>query len=174
MKILKSHCLFIFLFPLLIGVSLSCAGGDIQSSIKGTWKSACMDLGSGVYIITTTTYDGAGHSSDKTVFYSDSGCSKPTGMVKANTSSNYVIGQKVTAGDGQEAYEIDITIKAWQLTQNGSVLRSGGAMPTMYDIIAIKGNKLYSSGLSRAQKGPITNPAQRPTTLDMKNYFKRQ
>jgi len=174
MKLLKAHPLLPIAFFLMIVGCDGVSGADIASTIKGTWKSVCMDLGSNTYIISTATYDGAGTATDKTVFYSDPGCSSPTGLVKSTSSLSYVIGNKVKAVDGTDANEINITINAWQLSQNGARVQGGGAVPTQYDIIAIQGDKLYSSGLSRAIKGPITNPADRPNTLDKTNYYSRQ
>jgi hypothetical protein len=178
MKTRKAHTLFIFTLTLLLGASFLCirsADADtatVQGNLKGSWKSGCMDLGASIYAVTTISYDGAGKSNDKIVFYSDAACSKPTEMVKTNTSS-YKIGNKVDVG-GQEAYEFEVTIKSWKLTQYGSLLKSGGPVPTQYDIISIQDDKLYTSGVKRKDKGPILDPAQRPTTLDKKNYYTRQ
>jgi hypothetical protein len=174
MKTLKPPTLVILTFTFLLATSfigMRNAAAE-PAALKGSWKSGCMDLGASVYTVTTTSYDGAGNTTDKIVFYSDAACSKATEMVKTNTSA-YKIGQKVDAG-GQEAYEIDITIKKWELEQYGSVLKSGAAVPTQYDIIAIQDDKLYTSGQSRKDKGPILDPAQRPTTLDKKNFSTRQ
>lgn len=178
MKTHKPHILAILTLTLLLGASFLCirsADADtaaVQAALKGSWKSGCMDIGASIYTVTTMSYDGAGKSNDKIVFYSDPACSKPTDMVKNNASS-YKIGNKVDVG-GQEAYEIDITIKSWKLKQYDSLLKSGGGVPTQYDIISIQGDKLYTSGLNRKDKGPILDPAQRPTTLDKKNYYTRQ
>lgn len=146
---------------------------SVQAALKGTWKSVCMNLGSGVFITITSTYDGAGHASDKVVYYSDAGCGAPTGLVKSNSSVSYSVGAPIQVGSRQ-AHAINSTIQSWQLTQNGSVIKSGGAVATQYDIFAIEGNKLYTSGLTRGQSGPITSAAGRPTTLDTTNYFTKQ
>lgn len=162
---------------LALGVTLPTHGQDsvpsIQEQLKGTWKSVCMKLDSGGSMVMTSTYSGAGSSQDKVVFYQDPACATPSGLVKTNTSVTYTLGPPSTSGD-KKIYPIDATIQSWKLTQNGTVIRSGGAVPTQYDIFAIEGNKLYTSGLSRSKKGPITNPAQRPTTLDSANYFVKQ
>jgi hypothetical protein len=146
---------------------------SIQGQLQGTWKSVCMKLDSGGSMVMTSTYSGAGSSQDKVVFYTDGACAAPSGLVKSNPSVSYTIGTPSTLGD-KKVYPIDTTIQSWQLTQNGSVIRSGGAVPTQYDIFAIEGNKLYTSGLTRSHKGPITNPAERPSTLDTTNYFVKQ
>lgn len=161
----------------LIAVSSASAQPDsdleaIQASMKGTWTSVCMDLGGGVYIKSTLTYDGAGKASEKVVFYKDAACTTPTGLVKTNIST-YRIGEK-TEIDGQEAFEIDVTIVKWELKQGGSVIKRGGAVPIQYDVVAVKDDTLFNSGLTRAKKGPITDPAERPVTLDKKNIYKRQ
>jgi hypothetical protein len=144
----------------------------IQASLRGTWQSVCMNLGDGQFIKITMSLDGAGGSNDKTVFYRDAGCSNPTGLVKTNSSVSYQIGSPVTAS-GKSAHQIDTTINTWQLTQDGAVIKNGGAVPTQYDIVAVEGDKLFTSGLNRANPGMITNPTQRPTTLDTANYYTR-
>lgn len=146
----------------------------IQNSLRGTWQSVCMNLGSGQFIKVTMTLDGAGGSNDKTVFYRDGGCSSPTGLVKTNSKVTYRIGNSVSIPGGKTAREIDTTIQSWRLTQDGTVVKSGGPVPTQYDIVAVEGDKLYVSGLNRAHPGMITNPAQRPNTLDTANYYTRQ
>lgn len=157
--------------------SVQCAKADfhegkIQDELKGDWKSQCMDMESGVFIQTTSTFDGAGNSTDKVIFYSDAACSKATEMVKSD-SATYKIGKQIDA-EGMKAYEMDLTITQWSLEQHGSTLKSGGAVPTQYDIIAVEGDKLYTSGLTRKEKGPILDPAKRPTTLDKQNFFTKQ
>ena len=157
--------------------SLHCANvdsaeGDIQGQLKGSWTSKCMDVGSGVYIKTTSTFDGAGQVTDEVVFYSDSACTHPTKMVKTDTAT-YKIGKSLDV-EGMTAYEMDLTIKEWSLKQYGNTLKSGGEVPTQYDIVAIESDKLYTSGLTRKDKGPIVDPARRPTTLDKQNFFTKE
>ncbi len=175
-----------FIFPILLAVmaySLGVSGmrslaaqenqAAAQAALKGTWKSVCMNLGSNVFITIKSTYDGAGNSKDKVVYFSDPGCSTPTGLVKANSSVSYKVGRQFDVGS-RKAYEIDSSIQSWQLSQNGSVIKSGNGVATQYDIFSIEGNKLYTSGLTRGQRGPITSPAGRPRTLDTANYFTKQ
>jgi hypothetical protein len=148
-------------------------GAAVQAAMKGTWESVIMDLGDGVYIKTTMTYDGAGHSTDKVVFFSDAGGTSPTGLVKTNTST-YKIGKKIDLGEGEAAQAIDVVVVKWELKQGGSVVKSGGPLPPQYDLFLIKDDTLYNSGLTRVKKGPILDPAARPMTLDKTNLFKKQ
>ena len=122
--------------------------------------------------MTTSTFDGAGQSTNKVIFYSDAACSQPTAMVKTDTAT-YKIGKQIDI-EGMKAYEMDLTITKWSLEQNGSTLKSGGEVPTQYDVIAIEGDKFYTSGLTRKDKGPVLDPAERPNTLDKDHFFAKQ
>jgi hypothetical protein len=170
----KSKILHWTVFTILIVFSPAgfCQSFD-QTVIKGTWKSVCMDLG-GVYIMTTVSFDGAGASNDRTDFFNDAACSAPTGMAKINSKVGYSIGPKMGQQGDLDLYPIDVTIQATSLTQNGTVLKSGGPLPKQFDVIAIKGDTLYMSALDRPNKGPITSPAERPTRVDTKNIYTRQ
>jgi len=145
---------------------------DIETLVKGTWKSVCMDVGSDVYIITTIVFDDDGQEHDTVDFFSDSACSSATGLVKTN-QTNYSLGGTIIAS-GKSAYEIDTTIISWELKQDGVLVTSGTDVPAQYDIIAIESDILYNSGITRADPGPITTPDDRPTTLDLVNFFTRQ
>jgi hypothetical protein len=147
-------------------------GSDIESSMTGTWKSVCMDIGSGSYIIITLVFDGAGGGYDVTNFYSDSGCTTATGLVKTS-QTRYALGGSSIISE-KNAYEIDITINSWELTQDGDVVTSGTNEPTQYDVVAVEGTTLFTSGLTRADPGPILTPDDRPTTLDLANFYTRQ
>ena len=144
----------------------------IDTLIIGTWKSVCMDVGSDVYIITTIVFDGAGQENDTVDFFSDPACASATGLVKTN-QTNYSLGASIIVS-GKNAVEIDTTIILWELTQDGVLVSSGTNVPAQYDIIAIESDILYNSGLSRADPGPITTPDDRPSTLDLVNFFTRQ
>jgi hypothetical protein len=150
----------------------SAAGSGIESSIMGTWKSVCMDLGDGAYIIITIVFDGAGQLNDRADFYSDPGCASATGVVKTSQTS-YSLGDSIIIND-KNASEIDLTITSWELKQDGDVVTSGTNEPTQYDVIAVEGDTLYNSGLTRADPGPILSPGDRPTTLDLANFYTRQ
>ena len=165
--------LLIAIFFFAVTAQAGSHDASMQAALKGTWKSTCMDVGAGVYIVMTAQYDGAGKSEDKTLFYSDPGCTKPTEMIKTN-KAKYVLGDPLDLGGGETAYAIDVTIEKWELSQYGSVLKRGGAVPTMYDIISVQGDKLYTGGFIRPEKEPLTDPAKRPSRLDKKNYFTRQ
>jgi hypothetical protein len=102
----------------------------IQDQLRGTWKSVCMDLGNGTYIITTVTYDGVGRSNDKVVFFNTPGCTSPTGLVKTDPNTAYVLGKKPTKIGGMDAYDINYTITSGKLTQHGNLIKSGGPVPT--------------------------------------------
>jgi len=147
-------------------------GSGIETLVIGTWKSVCMDVGSDVYIITTIVFDGDGQENDTVDFYSDPACASATGLVKTN-QTNYSLGGNIIAS-GKNAYEIDTTIISWELKQDGVLVTSGTNVPAQYDIIAIESNILFNSGLTRADPGPITTPDDRPTTLDLANFFTRQ
>ena len=147
-------------------------GSDIETLILGTWKSVCVELDPETSIITTINFDGAGQANDVVDFYSDPACTSATGLVKTNQTS-YILGDNVTAS-GKSAYEIDLIVNSWELIQDGAVILSGTDVPTQYDIVAIEGNTLYTSGITRADPGPITTPDDRPTTLDLGNYYIRQ
>jgi hypothetical protein len=176
MPSLKNCKFFILALPfLLLLVSKSAlAETGVEAALKGTWKSVCMDLGSSVYIVSTATFDGAGASNDQVVFYKDSACTTPTGMVKANSKVSYSVGPRLGQQGELDLYPMDITIHASTLTQNGSVLQRGGEMAKQYDVFAVKGETLYLSALNRAKAGPITSPVDRPTQVDTKNIFTRQ
>jgi hypothetical protein len=152
--------------------SESSGESGIDTLIIGTWKSVCMDVGSDVYIITTIAFDGAGQENDTVDFYSDPACASATGLVKTN-QTNYSLGGNIIAS-GKSAFEIDTTIISWDLKQDGVLVSSGTNAPAQYDIITIEGDILFNSGLTRADPGPITSPDDRPTTLDLANFFTRQ
>ncbi|MDX1386483.1 MAG: hypothetical protein R3257_02760 [bacterium] len=175
MRIPIKHLSFIFFFfSLLYLGALPQSHADIQSSLRGTWKSGCINLGSNIFIIITSTYDGAGRGSDQVVYYRDPACTSPTGLVKTNSKVSYTIGKEIKLGGDRNAYEFNVTILAWQLTQNGSLIKSGTNVPTQFDIIAIKDNKLYNSGLMSGRQLPSKTPGDRPTTLDLTNFMTRQ
>jgi len=153
-----------------IGVSGIDTG--IEILVIGTWKSVCMDVGSDVYIITTIVFDGVGQENDTVDFYSDPACTSATGLVKTN-QTNYSLGGNIIAS-GKSAYEIDTTIISWELKQDGVLVTSGTNVPAQYDIIAIESDILFNSGVTRADPGPITTPDDRPTALDLANFFTRQ
>jgi len=144
----------------------------IENLVKGTWKSGCMDVGSDVYIITTIVFEDDGQEIDTVDFYSDPACTSATGLVKTN-QTNYSLGGNIIAS-GKNAYEIDTTIISWELKQDEALVTSGTNVPAQYDIIAIESDILYNSGITRADPGPITTPDDRPTTLDLANFFTRQ
>ena len=175
---LKSSSFFFFTSAFLLVLEssprLAFAAGEVDSALKGTWKSICMDLGSSTYIVTTATFDGAGNSNDKVVFYKDAACSAPTGLVKTNSKVAYSIGPRMGQQGDLDLYPIDVTIQSSALSQNGSVIKSGGPLPKQYDVLAIKGDTLYLSALDRNASGPITSPIDRPTKVDTKNIFTRQ
>jgi len=153
------------------GGSSSSAGFD--ASLIGTWRSVCMFIGgSEPYIIAIIHYLGAGQATDSVEWYSDAGCTSATGLKKVNIST-YDVGESITAS-GKSGYEIDATINSWELTQDGVTVSSGTSVPTQYDIVAIDGDRLYNSGLTRSLAGPVTNPDDRPATLDLTNYYTRQ
>ena len=153
-----------------IGVSGIDTG--IETLVIGTWKSVCMDVGSDIYVITTIVFDGVGQENDTVNFYSDPACASATGLVKTN-QTNYSLGGNIVAS-GKSAYEIDTTIISWELKQDGVLVSSGTNVPAQYDIIAIESDILFNSGVTRADPGPITTPDDRPTTLDLANFFTRQ
>lgn len=149
------------------------SSSTFEASLIGTWRSVCMFIGgSEPYIITIIHYLGSGQATDSVEWYSDSGCTSATGLKKVNIST-YDVGNGITAS-GKSGYEIDGTINSWELTQDGATVSSGTGVPTQYDIVAIEGDRLYNSGLTRSTSSPITNPADRPTTLDLTNYYTRQ
>lgn len=182
----KNVCYFMILFSFcfLMGNPLSFAQedsgssssgiADVQAKLKGTWKSGCISGGPQANFIITSTYDGAGHSTDKVVYYQTSSCAAPTGLVKSNPSVSYKIGPKINTVDGLDIYPIDVTIHSWKLTQNGTLIKSGSNVPTQYDVFAIQENKLYNSGLNPGRVGPITNPANRPGSVNRAQYFTKQ
>jgi len=153
-------------------IGTSGTGSSIESLVIGTWKSVCMDVGSGVYIIITTVFSGAGHGNDIVDFYSDPGCASTTGLVKTNQTSYYLSGSIIVSG--KRAYEVDTTINSWELKQDGVVVASGTNVPTQYDIVAVEGDILYNSGITRVDPSPIMTPEDRPTTLDLANFYTRQ
>jgi hypothetical protein len=144
----------------------------IETLVTGTWKSVCMDVGTDVYIITTIVFDGGGQENDTVVFYSDPACASATGLVKTN-QTNYSLGGNITA-NGKNAYEIDTTIISWELKQDGVLVTSGTNVPAQYDIIAIEGDNLFNSGITRTEPGLITSPDDRPAMLDLTNFYTRQ
>ncbi|MCP4143282.1 MAG: hypothetical protein GY755_23840 [Chloroflexi bacterium] len=139
---------------------------DTGVSIVGTWTSTCIDSGSGTYIIATIVFDETSQENDIVNFYSDPGCTSATGMVKTNQAS-YSLGTSTTAS-GKNAYEIDITINSWELKQDGALVTSGTNVPTQYDIIAVEGDTLYTGGSAATTSG------DRPTVLDLSNFYTRQ
>ncbi len=147
------------------------SGGGIDSQMVGTWKSVCvLPQDAEQYLITTIAYSSGGSAVETVLFYTDSACSSATGLKKVNQSS-YSFGDNVTAS-GKSAYEIDITINSWKLTKNGSTITSGTNVPTLYDLVAVEGKTLYI--YSNPNPTPITSPANRPTTLNLENYYTRQ
>ncbi|VAX18873.1 hypothetical protein MNBD_NITROSPINAE02-1697 [hydrothermal vent metagenome] len=145
------------------------SGGGSESSLVGTWKSVCMFIGGPEpYIIITKTYNTNDSFVDTVLWFTDSACASATGLKRVNQNS-YSLGGKVTAS-GKSAYEIDITTNSWTLTQDGATAGGGTNLPTTYDLVAIEGKTLYVSNTPT----PITNPADRPTTLDLPNYYTRQ
>ena len=177
---MRSPIPFIILI-ILIAMTSACSGtaaapladeSGIETLIKGTWKSVCMDIGSDVYIITTIVFDGDGQENDTVDFYGDPTCASATGLVKTN-QTNYILGDNITVS-GKSAYEIDTTIISWELKQDGVLVTSGTNVPAQYDIIAIESDILFNSGLTRTDPGPITTADDRPTTLDLENFFTRQ
>lgn len=147
---------------------------DFQTSLTGTWKSNCMNVGMETYIIITSVYSGAGVSNDRVVFYRGPSCTAPTGLVKTNSKVAYTVGKTTKKVGGMDVFPVTLTILSWQLTQNGSLVKSGGPVPTMFDIYSIKDNRLYNSGTTKGTPGTIPNPAVQPTALDMANYYTRQ
>ena len=160
--------------PSAASVAIVASGTDtaIETLVIGTWKSVCMEVSSDVYTITTIVFDGAGHEIDTVFFYSDPDCASATGLVKTN-QADYSLGGNLVAS-GKIAYEIDTTINLWELKQDGVLVNSGPDAPSQYDILAIESDILYNSGLTRADSGPITSPDDRPTTLDLANFYTRQ
>lgn len=177
---MKAYSVVKFLFASILVVSLAaCNGGggggngcDIELTIIGTWESVCVDAGSDDYFIMTITFTGDGQQNDTIDFYNDPVCDSATGLVKTNQGS-YSLGDSITAS-GMSACEIDGTINSWTLTQDGALVISGTNVPTQYDIVAVEGDILYSSGINRVDPGPITDPADRPTTLDLDIIYTRQ
>jgi len=133
-----------------------------------------MNVGMGTYIIITSVYSGAGVSNDRVVFYRGPACTVPTGLVKINSKVAYTVGKATTKKDEMKVFPVTLTILSWQLIQNGTVIKSGGPVPTMFDIFSIKGNRLYTSGTTKGSPGTMPNPTERPTMLDMVNYYTRQ
>ncbi|HEB71124.1 MAG TPA: hypothetical protein ENI77_00705 [Nitrospirae bacterium] len=149
--------------------SSSGSSSSIESSIIGTWVSVCQFIGGPEpYIKATVTYQSGGQETDTVLWYMDSACSSATGLKKVNQTS-YSLGNSVTAS-GKSAYEIDVTINSWVLTKNGSTVSTGVSVPTTYGLVAVEGNRLYASNSS----SPITSSADRPTALDLDNYYTRQ
>ena len=171
----------VIILIILIAMTSACSGtapaplldeSGIETLVIGTWKSMCMDVGSDVYIITTIVFDGVGQENDTVDFYSDPACASATGLVKTNLT-NYSLGGNIIAS-GKSAYEIDTTIISWELKQDGVLVTSGTNVPAQYDIIVIESDILFNSGLTRTDPGPITTADDRPTTLDLSNFFTRQ
>lgn len=140
--------------------------------MAGAWKSGCMDAGDGTYVIITLVFDGAGLGNDRTDFYSDPGCASATGLVKTSQTT-YALGGGSIISE-KNAYEIDISITAWELKQEGVVIADGADEATQYDIIAVEGDTLYTSGINRDNPGPILTPDDRPATFDLVNAYTRQ
>lgn len=186
---MRSHSLTKLFAITLVTVSLvACGGGGgtpssdggtsgtssgTELSMIGTWKSVCMYIGgSDPYIIAIINYFGGGVSTDTVKWYSDPACASATGLEKLYMNT-YSFGNGVTAS-GMSGVELDATVNSWELRQDGFIVSSGVNVPTQYDIVAIEGDRLYHSGLSRAIAGPITDPANRPMTFDLDNYYTRQ
>jgi len=140
------------------------SGGGIESSIVGTWLSACVAEG-GASLNNTITFNGGGQGEIIVYGYYDSVCTSVVPSIKIIQFS-YSLGAEIPmTGIVKSAYELDITRNSWEVVADGIVIITGPGEPTEYAIVAVEGDILYTSDSS-------ADPGGRPTTFT--DFFARQ